>query len=156
MRQTRPELWVAPSKQFCLRRLWNVAITADIPETATKWHRPADCSIHGPQPPETHGHRQLTGKSFVQDLKLRWLKRLILSRGLAWCDCFSSREKEERRPVRQEAGSEVGSAGAARRRQLLMSLNPSVRILRFAVRSAFEKVTGIRGLTRGLPTVSPQ
>ena len=30
---------------------------------ATKWHRSADCSTHEPLPPETPGHRLLTGAS---------------------------------------------------------------------------------------------
>jgi len=30
------------------------AVSGMLAVMATKWHRPADCSIHGPQPPKTH------------------------------------------------------------------------------------------------------
>ena len=68
MRQTRPELWVAPSKQL------SSAVSGMSAVMATKWHRPADCSIHWPQPPETHGHRQLTVRLLTNHA---YLKRSI-------------------------------------------------------------------------------
>ena len=45
------------------RTVLSSAVSGMTAVMATKWHRPADCSVHGPQPLETRGHRQLTGTS---------------------------------------------------------------------------------------------